>query len=69
MSRIYAIREDTGKKVLVALQYDKCSKKIKPNPDIEYSGWTRRGTYVFNDPGKCTEYDYCDECSQEPDRR
>ena len=63
MGYIYAIREDNGKKVLVALRCDKCGKEIKPNPDIAKSGWTIKGTYVFNNSGKTTEYFYCNECS------
>lgn len=61
MSRIYATREDNGKKILVELVCDKCSDTIKPNPDIAQSGWTRHGQK--DHAGNIFEYEYCAKCS------
>lgn len=43
MGRIYAVREDDGKRVLVEISCDLCGKTIKPNPDIAQSGWLKYG--------------------------
>ena len=42
MPRIYARREDNDKRVLVALQCDRCGEEIKPSDDKD--GWTKGGT-------------------------
>lgn len=60
--RHYAVREDTGKRVLVSLECDQCGATIKPGPGINRSGWIKVG----GDMGAGTdkfEYDYCRECA------
>jgi hypothetical protein len=60
--RHYAVREDTGERVLVELECDQCGATIKPGPDISRSGWTKRGWY--RGPGtEVFENEYCPECS------
>ncbi len=61
MSRIYAIREDDQKRILIEISCDSCNAKIKPNPHISSSGWTINGT----DRGIGTdklEWHYCPNC-------
>lgn len=62
VSRIYATREDDGKRVLVAICCNGCGVEIKPHAEIASSGWTKRG----NDRGPGTdkfEGDFCPRCS------
>jgi hypothetical protein len=57
----YAIREDTGKRVLVDIECDGCGAIIKPNPEIGKSGWRVCGY----DKGAGTDklrFDYCPTC-------
>ncbi len=60
MSRVYAVREDTGKRFLLEIECDHsgCSETIKPHSEITSSGWMKAG---FDDPeqGGCFEYDFC----------
>ena len=63
MSDVYAVREDNGKRVLVALQCDGCDAVIKPNPQIASSGWVYKG----QDDGPGTDklrWDYCPDCAR-----
>jgi ribosomal protein L44E len=63
MSRVYAVREDDGKRILVALECDRCDKTIAPHPDISMSGWV----YVGQDNGIGTpklSWDYCPDCAR-----
>jgi hypothetical protein len=59
VSRVYAVDEN-GERFLRHLECDKCSKKIKPRPDIACSGWTKRGEIVN---GELSEWHYCEVCS------
>jgi len=43
MANVYAVREDNGERVLVAIHCDRCDNTIKPNPDIPTSGWVKYG--------------------------
>jgi hypothetical protein len=61
MSRIYATREDSGKKVLVELVCDRCGDKIKPNQNIQESGWTKHG--YMDGGGNIFESERCEGCS------
>ena len=62
MGKIYATREDDGKRILIELQCDACASKIKPNPNINKSDWSVVGSN--NGPGtdEIIKY-YCDRCS------
>lgn len=62
MSRIYAIREDNGGRILVAIECERCDAQIKPGPDIAESGWVKRGVRALD--GTIDEYDYCPEHAQ-----
>lgn len=57
--RIYEIEKDTGRKKLIQIECDfiGCTESIKPNPDIEYSGWTKNGQY--NGVDDYLIWDYC----------
>ena len=60
--RIYATREDNGKKFLAALQCDGCAAEIKPHPEIAKSGW--RKEFHRTSHGPTLTYDWCPECAQ-----
>jgi hypothetical protein len=63
MGHIYAVREDTGERVLVAIQCDVCNAEVKPNPDIAASGWVEEGWY--NGPGtRKFRQMYCEHCAK-----
>jgi hypothetical protein len=62
MSRIYATREDTGEKFLLALKCDRCGAEIKPNPDISQSGWMKRG---WDNGVVKSAIDLCPDCAWE----
>ena len=59
--RIYAKRDDNGKKILVEIQCDGCSATIKPNPTIQDSGWTKEGWQEKSGESYHTN-DYCPSC-------
>jgi len=61
MSRIYAIREDNGERVLLRIECDgrDCSAAIVPHRDIAQSGWVKRG---FRVDDVTTESFYCPRC-------
>jgi hypothetical protein len=61
MSRVYAIREDDQKRILVEISCDSCSAKIKPNPNIANSGWIKNGTDRGLGTGEL-EWHYCPNC-------
>lgn len=65
MSRVYATREDTGKRFLVELECDGngCAAAIKPSPDIARSGWAKRGFRWGQSQGEWTEFHYCPSCA------
>lgn len=58
--RIYATREDTSERVLIAIKCDVCDAEVKPCPEIAKFGWTRRG----GDMGPGTEKYYVDMCPE-----
>lgn len=60
MPRVYAVREDNGKRVLVAIQ---CDASIVSGPDIAGADWKKCG--FDNGPGttKCEQY-FCPTCAQ-----
>ena len=62
MARIYAVREDNGKRILLALTCDEdgCTAEIKPNPEISRSGWTKTGLTTGRE---ADERYYCPEHS------
>lgn len=64
MSRIYGIREDDGRRILLSIRCDGmgCTEEIKPNPNISSSGWIRKGTDRGLGSDKL-EWDYCPGCS------
>lgn len=61
---IYAIREDNGERVLVAIRCDGvgCDAEIKPNPNIAKSGWTTTGVNCSGHPDKSHRWDWCPLC-------
>ncbi len=60
--RIYAVREDDKKRILVEIQCDSCDARIKPNPQIAQSGWIKKGMY--RGPGTDQlEWHYCPSCA------
>lgn len=61
MGRIYAVREDNGESVLVALRCDGCDAEIKPHPEIRESGWIKVGS--SRGPGDMSEAHYCPDCA------
>lgn len=61
MARVYAVREDNGKRVLVEIVCDECKATIKPHPDIENSGWVKHGGTAAD--GFEFEFDYCPRCA------
>ena len=63
MSRVYATEDGTKRRFLVRLECDGpgCEATIKPHPEINKSGWTKRGQ--DNGPGTDKlEWDYCPDC-------
>ena len=54
--RHYAVREDTGERVLVELECDECGARLKPGPDVSRSGWIKVGGR------EKTERHYCPSC-------
>lgn len=77
MGDVYAIREDTGDRVLIAIgcDGDGCSAVLKPGPHVVGSGWVQVGTaYVcdvagggFTSFGRSDGYRnyYCPGCAPE----
>lgn len=61
MSRVYAVREDTGKRFLLHLECDGCDATIKPHPEISESGWMKTGA-VDGCGTKLWESDWCPRC-------
>lgn len=60
MSRIYAVREDDSKRILVEIVCDGCGMKIVPHPKIGDSGWMKAG---FTLPtGDIVVHEYCPNC-------
>lgn len=59
MSRIYAVREDDSRRILVEIVCDGCGAKIAPCPKIKESGWMKTG---FGKPGDLAEQDWCPNC-------
>ena len=59
--RVYAVREDNGKRVLIEIQCDGCGAVIKPNPDISDSGWSKTG-YQDNFGESWARNDWCPAC-------
>lgn len=62
MSRVYATREDDGRRVLVEIACDHpgCPATVRPHADIAKSGWTKRGTYEDTYRGTTVvQWDFC----------
>lgn len=69
MSRIYAIREGDGKRILAAIKCDRCGAEVKPNPQIASSGWEKGGQLPDHLPLALHRnredwiyWDHCPEC-------
>lgn len=60
--RIYAVREDDKKRILVEIQCDSCDARIKPNPLISQSGWIKKGMYHGHGADQL-EWHYCPSCA------
>jgi len=60
MSRIYAKREDTSERILIALECDHCDATIKPHKEISDSGWMKK--YFSYTPGDWSTQYSCSEC-------
>lgn len=65
MSSIYAVVEGTGKRILVEIECDGsgCVNKIKPNPKISQSGWTKTGLYAGSCSPHNMSWDWCLNCT------
>jgi len=67
MGRIYAKREDDGRRILVEITCDTagCDASIKPNSEIAKSGWCKRGQMFESDMGvkDAYEWHHCPPCS------
>lgn len=61
MGRIYATREDDGKRFLCAIKCDLCGEEIKPYSQINSSGWQLMGTDRGTNSDKLESY-YCPQC-------
>ena len=64
MSRIYAVREDTGRRVLVEVTCDWCMARHAPGPAFVASGWIKAGIYR-GIGGDHSEADFCAEHASE----
>lgn len=60
--RVYAQREDDGRRALVAIKCDDCGIEIKPSQDIATSGWIKYGWDNGIGTDK-SEYEYCPKCA------
>jgi hypothetical protein len=62
--RVYAVEEGTQRRFLVRLECDGtgCDATIKPHPEINKSGWTKRGVYYGPGDSRNLEWDYCSDC-------
>jgi hypothetical protein len=58
LSRIYAVEEDSGRRVLIRIECDgpMCTAKITPSPDIAQSRWVTWGCKKWDTK---FEYAYC----------
>ena len=63
--RVYAKREDTGRRILVAIACDVCDEEIKPSTGIRDSGWTKQGVYYGPGDYRNIELDLCPAHSSE----
>ena len=60
MSRVYAVREDDGKRVLVEIRCDGCQAVRPRRADVPDSGWVKheymlKGVYQY-------ERNFCPQC-------
>lgn len=60
--KIYAVREDDKKRILVEIQCDSCGTRIKPNPQIPQSGWIKKGMHHGHRTDHL-EWHYCPSCA------
>ena len=63
--RIYAVREDSKQKILVAIRCDRCDEEVKPHPNIAESGWVKTGVYYGPGHIDNSESDNCPACYRE----
>lgn len=63
MSHVYGMNEVTGERVLLYIECDFCTATIKPNPQINESGWEKRGTYHGPGDDRNIEVHLCPRCA------